>query len=59
MAVVGQAVDDRDASIDGHILDDLVSEGADHDALHHALQVLGHVVDRFAFAEIDFGRRQV
>ena len=29
-----------------------MSEGADHDALHHAFQVLGHVVDRLALARL-------
>ena len=42
-----------------HLLDDLVGEGADHDPLHHALEVLGDVVDRLALAEVDLGRRQV
>ncbi len=41
------------------LLHDLVREGADHDALHHALQVLRHVVDRLALAQVDLGRREV
>jgi hypothetical protein len=32
---------------------DVVAERADHDPLHHPLQVLRDVVDGFAFAEID------
>ena len=53
MAVVGEAVDDRDAGVFSHLRHDFVGEGADHDALYHALQVLGHVIDRFALAQVD------
>ena len=59
MAVVGQSVDYGNAGVFRHLLDDLVSEGSDHDPLNHALQILGHVVDGLALAEINFGWGQV
>jgi hypothetical protein len=59
MAEVSEAIDDGHIRIFRHLLDDVVAEGADHDALHHALEILGDVEDRFALAEVDFGGRQV
>ena len=43
----------------GHLHDDLVSEGANHDALHHALQVFGDVIHRLPLAQTDLGRREI
>ena len=34
-------------------------KGTDHDALHHALEILGHVIDRLALAQVDFRGREV
>src|SRR5213595_2969097 len=34
-------------------------EGANHDALDHALEILGHVVNRLPLAQVDLGWRQV
>ena len=59
MAVVGEPVNDGDGRVLGHLLDDFVGEGANHDALHHAFEVLRDVIDRFAFPEIDFGGREI
>src|SRR5438067_8122432 len=59
VTVVGQPVNDRDAGVFSHLHHDFVSEGADHDALHNALQVLGYVVDRLTFTEVDFSRREM
>jgi hypothetical protein len=50
---------DGDGRVLGQLLDDFVGEGANHDALHHAFEVLRDVIDRFALAEIDFGGRKV
>ena len=59
MAVVREAIDNRDAGILRHLLDNLVSKSSDHDALDHPLQILGHVIHRFPLAKIDLRRRQV
>ena len=45
MAVIGEPIDNRNAGILCHLLHDLVITGTDHDRLHHALQVPGHVID--------------
>src|SRR5215471_13498140 len=54
MAVVGQAVDDGNTGICGHVFDNIVGKRSDHDALHHALKVLGNVVNRFSLSQVDF-----
>ena len=59
MTVVSEPVDDWDAGMLRHLVDDLVGKGADHDALYHPLQVLGHVVDRLALAQADLSRREI
>ena len=59
MTVIGEPIDDGDAGVLAHLLNHFMGEGADHDALHHAFQVLRHVVHRLAFAQIDLGRREV
>ncbi len=42
-----------------HLHHDFVGEGANHDSLHHAFQVLGNVVHRLPLAEADLGRREI
>ena len=59
MTVIGEAVDDRNAGVPRHVHDDVMGEGADHDPLHHALQVLGDVIDRLSLAQTDLGRRKI
>ena len=59
MAVIGKAVDDRNARAPGHLDHDFVGEGANHDALHHALQVPGDVIHRLPLAEADLGGREI
>ena len=53
MTVIGQTVDHGDPGVMRHVFHDFVRKGPDHDALHHALQVLGHVIYRFTLAEAD------
>src|SRR4051812_12231223 len=59
MTEIREPVDDRNTGIFGHLLHDLVRESADHDALHHALEILGHVIDGLTFAKVDFGGRKI
>ena len=59
MAEVGQAVDDRNRGGARELHDRVVREGADHDALHHALEVPGDVGDGFSLADADLGGGQV
>src|SRR5581483_7019689 len=59
MAVVCEPIDHRNAGELRHLLDDFVGKRANHDALHHALEILGHVVNRFALAKINFRWRKI
>ena len=59
MAVIRKPVDDRNMRIFRHLLHNVMGEGANHDALHHALQVLRDVVHRFSLPKIDFRRREI
>src|SRR5579872_4825352 len=59
MAVISEAINDGNGGIARHALDNIMGKGTNHDALHHALQVLGHVVNRFALAQVDLRRRKV
>src|SRR5208283_710868 len=59
MAEVGETVDDGNARPLRHLFDDLMGEGANHDALNEALEILADVVNGFAFAEVDFRGRQI
>ena len=36
-----------------------MGEGANHDAVDHALQVLGDVMNAFALAQVDVRRREI
>ena len=49
---VGEAVDDRNGGVARQLLDLLVGEGADHDAVHVSGQHLGGVVHRLATAHL-------
>src|SRR5208282_1861018 len=59
MTEVGEPVDNWNAGEPRHLLHHYMREGANHDALHHAFQVLSHVVNRLALAQIDLSRREV
>ncbi len=59
MTEVRQPVDDGNAGEARHLLDHHMREGANHDALDHALQVFGHVVHGLAFAQVDLGGREI
>ena len=54
VAVIGQAVDDRDGRPFGQAEDFIVLEGAGHDSIDHAGENAGHVLHRLALAESDF-----
>ena len=53
VVVVGEAVDHRDLAVLGEVLDVLLGEGADHDAVDVAAHHVGGVLDRLADAELD------
>jgi len=59
MTVVCESIDDRDAGIPGHLFNHFMAEGANHDALHHAVEIFCHVIYRLALAEIDLRRRKI
>ena len=59
MAVIAQSVDHRDAGVLCEFLNPLVGEGSNHDAVHHAFQVLCHIVHGFALAQADFTGTEV
>ena len=58
MQQIGESVDDRDVGVLRQLLDVLVGEGADHDAVHVARQHARRVGDRLAAAELDVARRE-
>ena len=59
MAVIRESIDDRNAGVLRHLFGNFVSKSANHDALHHSFQVLGHVVDALAFAKVDLCGREI
>jgi len=59
MTVVGKTIDDWNARILRHLHHHFVVKGAHHDALHHTFQILGHVVHRLSFTQVDLRGRKV
>ena len=53
--VVDEAVDHRDLAVGGEVLDVLLGEGADHDAVDVAAHHVGGVPDGLADAQLDVG----
>ena len=51
MLKVGERVDDWNLGAGGHLGDGFVRVGAEHDDVHPALEVAGHVGERLALAE--------
>ena len=58
MLVVGKAVDHGDGGMLRHGGTDVVSECPDHDPVDPPLEVLGHIIHRLPFSQVDVGRRQ-
>ena len=58
MAVVGQAVDDRNGAVFRQVLDLLLGKGADHNAVQVAGEDAGGVLHRFAAADLKVAAAQ-